>query len=278
MTFETTEAIALRISPYSNTSHVVTWLTPRRGRLGTIFKGAMRPRSAFLGQYDLFYTCEIIFYARDNNGLHIARDCYPLKLRQSFRKDWRAAIIASYVCDFVSRVSLTGGHNPELYRLLSRLLDFMAENGAALQLVFWFELRLLEILGLAPRLSNCAACGVAVTASHPAVFSVSRGGILCADCARKPDVTQQEQFRDRHGPENTTMKPDELAVLRAWLGKESPRPAFNTRIGREQMIAFRRVLGIFLARHLDLEPASRETALRMLMTGTTAANPEREHQ
>lgn len=263
MIFETTEAIAMRITPFSNTSHVVTWLTPGRGRLGTVFKGAMRPRSSFLGQYDLFYTCELVFYARDNNGLHIARDCYPLNTRESFRKDWRSAVTASYACDLVSRVSPAGGHIPELYRLVNRLLDFMVENGASLQLLFWFELRLLRILGVAPRLSDCAACNGPVASSRPAPFSAPRGGILCAACAG-------------NGGGTTALMPDELAILRNWLAKDSPRPAFNTRISREQMVAFRRVLGIFLACHLDLEPASRESAVNTLMTGITAATPERE--
>ena len=49
------EAICLDIRPWSRTSHVVEWLTPH-GKIRTLVKGAVRPKSAFLGQYDLNYT------------------------------------------------------------------------------------------------------------------------------------------------------------------------------------------------------------------------------
>ena len=58
-----THGIVLSIHPWSQTSHVVTWLTPDHGPVTTLVKGAVRPKSAFLGQYDLNYTCEIVYYA-----------------------------------------------------------------------------------------------------------------------------------------------------------------------------------------------------------------------
>ena len=47
-----TDAICLGIHPWSKTSHVTSWLTPS-GRVATVVKGAVPPKSAFLGQYDL---------------------------------------------------------------------------------------------------------------------------------------------------------------------------------------------------------------------------------
>jgi phosphoesterase RecJ-like protein len=56
-----TLGIVLSIRPWSQTSHVVTWLT-LNGVITTLVKGALRPKSAFIGQYDLFYTCELVYY------------------------------------------------------------------------------------------------------------------------------------------------------------------------------------------------------------------------
>ena len=75
-----TEAICLRISPWSTTSHIVTWLTPV-GVVATSVKGAVRPKSAFLGQYDLFYTCELIYYARTKGELHAIREASAFDAR-----------------------------------------------------------------------------------------------------------------------------------------------------------------------------------------------------
>ena len=100
-----TEAIALRVSPFSRTSHVVTWLSPEHGRLATVVKGACRPKSAFLGQYDLFATCELLFYRRDHDGAHAIRECSPLEPRDELRDDWRRVTTASYLCDLLARVT-----------------------------------------------------------------------------------------------------------------------------------------------------------------------------
>jgi len=70
-------AIVLRFNPFANTSRVVVWLTRDHGKLATLVKGAQRPKSPFLGQFDLFYTCELLFYARaDRQRAHIARNAH----------------------------------------------------------------------------------------------------------------------------------------------------------------------------------------------------------
>ncbi len=79
-------AIVLRVFPYSNTSRVVSWLTADHGRVATLIKGSQRPKSLFLGQYDLFYTCELLFYRHERDGLHIARECTPLTRRDRLRR------------------------------------------------------------------------------------------------------------------------------------------------------------------------------------------------
>ena len=63
-------AIVLRVAPVSNTSRMVQWFTPAYGKITTLIKGAQRPKSAFLGQFDLFYSCELLFYARERNHIH----------------------------------------------------------------------------------------------------------------------------------------------------------------------------------------------------------------
>ena len=68
-------AICLNVRPFSKTSQMVTWLTLDHGRVTTPVKGAQRPKSAFIGRYDVGYTCELVFYARERNGVHHIREC-----------------------------------------------------------------------------------------------------------------------------------------------------------------------------------------------------------
>lgn len=248
---EKTEAIALRITPYSKTSQVISWLTPASGRLVTLAKGACRPKSHFLGQYDIFYTCEILYYHREHRAIHILKECSPNEVRSFFRDDWKAMMCASYMCDLVLRVSPEHHSQPELYNLLVSALDPLGRGAAGPQLLIWFELKLMQLQGMSPRLLKCQACRTGLetgVASH-VEFSSASGGILCPSCARK------------RGESGLPITPDVLAMLRNWQSSESPIAAGRTRINGKQLVALRKILGTFLAYHLDFVPLSRSIVM-----------------
>lgn len=247
-----TTAVVLRFYPYSNTSRVVSWMTPDLGRIATLVKGSQRPRSLFLGQYDLFYTCELLFYQRDGGGIHIARECSPLKMRTRFRSDWKAAATASYLAGLVSKASPPEAPHAGLFDLLDDALDFLDAFGTAAPFLFWFELQLLERMGLAPRLRRCAACGRDLPLSErQADFAVARGGLVCPACAL------ERGEKDRVGP-------DLLALLGGWQQARSPQGPLRTRVTARQLVAVEALLGEFLAYHLEVQPTGRRAALEVL--------------
>lgn len=226
--FETTQAIALRIHPFSETSHVVSWLTPGHGRIATVVKGATRPRSAFLGQYDLFYTCELVFYARERAGLHIARECCPLKPRTALRRRWDSTAFASYACDLASRLTYSGSCQGDLFGLLDSVLDTVAEAPPRTTLFFWYELHALAAIGLAPRLDTaCRVCGRTPPPSSAWLYVPDRHAFLCDVCARQPC-----------GERAVRLTPDLVAMLRTWRDEPDPRMACRVICSSEQVLAF----------------------------------------
>ena len=244
----------MRIYPFSQTSHIVTWLTRNFGKITTVIKGALRPKSLFLGQYDLFHTCELLFYTRERNDLHIAKECAPVKTRSELRTDWRSACCASYVCDAVSRVSLHEHRQDNVFDLADLTLDEMCSGRNSVQIMFWFELKLLHALGLSPRFDRCTVCNAQVADRKPSLFSYEKGGLLCPACS---EIEKSE---------TTVIRPDTLAILRNWQKSFSARTASVTRCTDEQIDCIGRFLGIFLPYHLDFDrmPKSRLIVLKML--------------
>lgn len=267
---EKTPAIVLRYYPFSNTSRVVQWLTPGHGKIATMVKGSQRPKSGFLGQYDLFYTCELVFYARERTGMHIARECAPLKTRNRLRTDWKACAAASYLCDLLARSSPPDAPHAGLFELLDEGLDHLAPtapaeavNGSTVPFVFWFELKLLETLGFAPRLRQCLDCNRELAAgARNTRFQYSHGGILCARCSEK----------EHH--DSVPISPAVLAMLTAWQRAREPRAAFSTQCTAGQLKETERLLELFLTYHLDTPLASRRVALGM-MSGRATPSAER---
>jgi DNA repair protein RecO (recombination protein O) len=274
-----TQAIALNIRPFSESSHIVSWLTADHGKIATIIKGAQRPRNIFLGQYDLFYTCELLFYLRLFQGLHIVKECSPLKSRSAFRSYWPGTACASYFPGLTAKTAPLDAPQRNLYTLLEAALDFFAEDpasqaqatprqvhhgGQALETgIFWFELKLLGALGYAPRLNACLQCQRPLTPSRGAppaperehnsiAFSAERGGALCGKCAG--------QNRDTSG----RIAPDSLALLRFWQSSGNIQAIRNVVCSQRQIKDVGIILGSFLQHHLETENSGREAAFSIL--------------
>ena len=141
-----TEAICLDIRPWSRTSHVVSWLTPM-GKVSTVVKGAVRSKSQFLGQYDLNYTCDIVYYARAKGELHALREAVPVEMREVLRGDYRKLALAGYFSRLVAELAPMGEECQAWYELLAQALSFLVPHPSSL---VRFELEVLRMAGLKP--------------------------------------------------------------------------------------------------------------------------------
>ncbi|HRR33132.1 MAG TPA: DNA repair protein RecO [Kiritimatiellia bacterium] len=262
-----TRAIVLHIRPWSQTSHMVTWLTPDYGRVVTAVKGACRPKSAFLGQYDLFYTCDLLFYRREHEGIHAIRECVPRDLREPLRRSWRHVVAASYLCDLTSRTVPGQQESDGLFALLSQTLDRLChESETDLRaLLLWYETHCLRQMGLLPDLRPCPHC-------HPDErkwlrFSLPSGRLVC------PHVAQ-------HQPGEATLPlPRGVRDLFLLL---SGAPQFETaaqvltapKNDRQAnlLLGLSRFLGMFMTFHLEVPSAVRRVTWEMLDT-TPAQRP-----
>lgn len=251
-----TEAICLRTDPFSETSFVVTWLTPEYGRISTILKGAMRPKSVFFGQFDIFCKTELLFYSRKRTSMYIAKEIYALNQHNTFRGKWRASACASYICDLAYRVSIPDMRNPELFEILDKALDQLENANRLDSVLFGIELKLAAHLGLAPILNHCVKCRKPLT-GRSAVFSPQRGAIACPSCGH-PEY-----------PDNTPVTPDILGIMNAWLKSSTWLTAANTRCTQTQSLTIENILGSFLEHHLDINPASRNIAMDCVRFNTT---------
>ncbi len=251
-----TQAIVLRMVPFSETSRIVTWLTVDHGRLATIVKGSQRRKSPFLGQYDLFYTCELLFYLRRHQGLHIVKECSPLKTRPGLRSRWQATACASYLAHLAARISPPYAPHPQLFCLLDAALDVFPQSQNLEACLYWFELRIMAVMGFAPQLNACLQCKRPLNGLAPGrplpVFSCVRGGVLCGACATAS------------GQEATRISPDVLGLLRFWLQSRAWRSARSSRCTLRQLRDVARILGLFLQYHLEISMVSRELALEVV--------------
>lgn len=249
-----THGLVLRYWPYSNTSRIVSWLTPDLGRISTLIKGSQRPRSFFLAQYDLFQTCELVLYLRSATGLHLARECCPMIPRHFLRTDWHLTALASYFTDLVYRFSPDSHACSQVYDFINQHLDLLDTPRIPEAYLYWYEFKLLEVLGIRPQLQNCIVCRKSVMPQQPPTFfSCDSGGIVCENCAKK-----------QLAPGAHIITPDIFATLLSWQRSENVQTIRTQKLTPRQHSQIHHILGNFIEHHLDTQPDSRRVALEIL--------------
>jgi DNA repair protein RecO (recombination protein O) len=230
-------AIPLAYYPYSSTSRIVHWLTRHHGKISTLLKGALRPKSPFLGEYELFGTSELLYFAKRPHALHTAKECALLHPRPAFRTDWRAMQAASRLSALFNQTTPDEAPHPGLFEFFEELLDLAEEYGRFPPFIHWAELRFCAHHGHAPNLDNCTLCN----APGPFVFSAAAGGITCASCSKKAKLPILE------------CPPDILAILRAWQKADHPQAAVKTVVSESQQHQLDAISGLFMQHHFDLD-------------------------
>jgi DNA repair protein RecO (recombination protein O) len=147
---ESATGLVLRTRRLTETSLIVHWLTPVFGRLATVAKGALRPKSPFRGKLDLFYRADFSFSRSRRSELHTLREVSLLETHPSLRRDLARLRQASYCATLVEQTSETETPLPAVSDLMLGLLKYLGVNEPQPQAIFAFELKLLSELGLKP--------------------------------------------------------------------------------------------------------------------------------
>jgi len=145
---ETTAAILLRRTKYSDTSLIVTWLTRDHGKLKTMARGALRPKSPLSGALDLFFETEIAFVRSQRSELHTLREAVLSTPFEGLRKDYGRVELASYFVELLEVMVEPEQPVPELFDLLHRALAYLENSAPSRRALLHFENELARLLGI----------------------------------------------------------------------------------------------------------------------------------
>jgi len=183
MSTEQTEAIVLRLTPFSETSLILTLYTRDLGRISAIAKGARRPKSAFEGALDLLSVCRVVVICKSSDSLDLLTEA---KLQRRFRAAQKSLVrlyCGYYVAEMLRLWTDDGAAHADLYDLTLQTLEAIDGEGDALMAVIRFELHAMRILGNIPATQACVCCGKEMNLDAARVpFAYDLGGVVCRDC------------------------------------------------------------------------------------------------
>ena len=151
---EKANGIILRVRPLTDSSLIIHWLTQEHGRLGTVAKGARRPKSAMRGKLDLLFEADFSFRRSRQSNLHTLREVQPLANHPNLRLDIKRLQLLAYATRLIERATEPENALPGIHAIFKTLLNHLENNPARPALTYALEIKTLNELGLTPPLDN----------------------------------------------------------------------------------------------------------------------------
>lgn len=147
---ERANGVILRTMTYRETSVIVRWLSEEHGRISTLARGALRPKSAFRAKLDLFYAGSFTFARHQRSSLHTLAEAVLEAPPEALRRDLHRLRQAAYGVSLIEQNSEPETPLPEIYRLFIDFLQTLGATAPRPEIVLAFEIKLLVELGLDP--------------------------------------------------------------------------------------------------------------------------------
>jgi DNA repair protein RecO (recombination protein O) len=197
----TTDAIVLSRFDLGEADRVLTLITPGAGKIKAIAKGIRRPTSRIGGSLEPFAELQVAMSRGRTFDVvtQVSVGHAWLNLRDSLE----SAATAWYLAELADR-SLEERHAAEpLYALLRRAYELLDAGMAPGRVARWYEMHLLDELGVRPEVDRCVECDRVLEADGHFRWVPPLGGVLCERCPGPP--------RERTG-----LSLDALKLLKAY--------------------------------------------------------------
>ena len=220
-----TEAVVVRHRRLGEADRIVTLLTPSRGKIDAVAKGAVRPRSKLGGHLEPLTRAEVLL--AHGRTLDIVTQAQMVDGFPGLHADLDRLSTGMYLLELTDRMTVEHAEARDVYELLLASLIRLGRGDGVHLVTRTFELELLAATGFRPEWRTCIGCGAAVSAER-ATWSALGGGVVCASC--------RERHHDALAIDATVLK-----VLRAI--QDGPyEGAARIRLGGELVGALERVM------------------------------------
>jgi len=177
MKIEEFNGIVLSTTNFKESSKILNVLTDKYGLIGIMAKGARNIKSKLRSAANpLAYGTINAYYKEDKLSTLISLDV--INSFSNIQKDLEKISYANYLLDLFLQVSRQA-NDSDLFDLLINAL-IKIEDGLNPRIITQIvELKLLDYLGVSPKLDSCAICG---SQNNIVNLSSFHGGYLCSNC------------------------------------------------------------------------------------------------
>ena len=165
---------------FGDAHRVVVFLGKKSGKLSAVAYNARRSKKRFGASLDLFCKIDVQFVDKGHGGMPELKETTLIDSHPGIRADLISIAHAGYLSELTSSLLKDGQGANGVFKLLSvalGMLDSSPMNNSQLR---YYELALLDSVGLAPVMDQCVSCGR--NSSKKWLFDLDEGGIICDTC------------------------------------------------------------------------------------------------
>jgi len=178
----TTNALILGRRPWSESSQIVTILTPEIGKLGVVARGARKLKTGVGPALEPITESELVLSLNREGDLGHVRSAEVVEFFSSLKHSFVRVTLGNALCELVDRTVPEYEESTSVYRHLRTGLTGvdLAADRDAINWLWWTALALASDLGDGLQFDECVCCGNAER-PHP-WYSVAEGGPVCGNC------------------------------------------------------------------------------------------------
>lgn len=174
-----TEGIVLKTQEYTEADLIVTYITPGKGIIKTFAKSPRKIKSRFGSSLEPLTHAKISLWGKEQSMPKITQSDI-LNSFHDIRENLQDFANTSKLIEILISLMPEGVPNKKIFLFLLNMMGILASSAQkqkhALYLIS--QVRLLEALGYAPRLTGCGRCG-----AKSLDFYADSGTTLCKKCA-----------------------------------------------------------------------------------------------
>ena len=206
---ERTEAVVLRGVDYSETSRIVTFFTPGRGKVSCMARGVRRKNSVVAPVLDVLNRVELVYLWKDGRSIQALTEASLLDGFRGIKEVLDKSLYAAFPAELVYKIAHENEPSEGLYRtFVEGLYRLAAWPGSVRVHVCWQVVQILSSAGYEPSTGICCECGEPVGTGTGFAF---HGGVTCSRC-----------------PSDRTLPSSDCAILGALVANRTACPTLDS--------------------------------------------------
>ncbi|MGI5891577.1 MAG: DNA repair protein RecO [Bacillota bacterium] len=240
------QALIIRTRNFQENDKLITFFSVEKGKRTALAKGVLKEKSTLRGVVQPFCHCQLAF-AKSRGSLDIITQGQVIEPFLALRSDLERIAYASYIAELIDIGMPDNKANIDIFALLLAAFSLLEMHDDLPLVRHFFELRLLENMGLTPQLDHCMVCGRRALGTY-FFLSPFRGGLVCANC---------------HTGQEGLISPGTVQVIRRLLSSPLVKIP-NLKISPISQKELEKALSNYLDYHLEYMARARNVLTQLL--------------